>query len=118
MSKGEDLKNKLASTLENRREKPVPKPVQEKGQTTDAADAKETSATKKGVIKLSVSLYDFDIECLDRIKDAMKSFGVRNLSDSEALRLACRIVHQTKMEADFKVVYDKMLGEDRRRKKH
>jgi hypothetical protein len=63
--------------------------------------------------KLSVSLYQHDIERLDTIKDYMKAQGFRNLSDSEALRLACR-----KVEIDGALidVYRAMQGEDGRRK--
>ena len=63
--------------------------------------------------KLSVSLYQHDIERLDTIKDFMKSQGFRNLSDSEALRLACR-----KVEIDGALieVYRSMQGEDGRRR--
>jgi hypothetical protein len=63
--------------------------------------------------KLSVSLYQHDIERLDTIKDFMKSQGFRNLSDSEALRLACR-----KVEIDGALIdiYKSMQSEDGRRK--
>ena len=63
--------------------------------------------------KLSVSLYQYDIDRLDTIKDFMKSQGFRNLSDSEALRLACR-----KVEIDGSLidVYKSMQSEDGRRK--
>lgn len=63
--------------------------------------------------KLSVSLYQHDIDRLDTIKDFMKSQGFRNLSDSEALRLACR-----KVEIDDALVevYKSMQSEDGRRR--
>jgi hypothetical protein len=63
--------------------------------------------------KLSVSLYQYDIDRLDTIKDFMKAQGFRNLSDSEALRLACR-----KVEIDVALVdvYKSMQSEDGRRK--
>ena len=63
--------------------------------------------------KLSVSLYQDDIERLESIKDFMKSQGFRNLSDSEALRLACR-----KVEIDGALieVYRNMQTQDGRRK--
>jgi hypothetical protein len=71
------------------------------------------SAKSNRAPKLSVSLYQHDIERLDTIKDYMKSQGFRNLSDSEALRLACR-----KVEIDGALidVYRAMQGEDGRRK--
>jgi hypothetical protein len=64
--------------------------------------------------KLSVSLYQPDIDRLDAIKDFMKSQGFRNLSDSEALRLACR-----RVEIDGSLIdtYRSMQAEDGRRKK-
>lgn len=63
--------------------------------------------------KLSVSLYQHDIERIDTIKDFMKSQGFRNLSDSEALRLACRKVEINGALID---VYRTMQGEDGRRR--
>lgn len=63
--------------------------------------------------KLSVSLYQHDIERLDTIKDFMKTQGFRNLSDSEALRLACRKVA---IDGTLIEVYRAMQGEDGRRK--
>lgn len=73
----------------------------------------ETSVKATRAPKLSVSLYQYDIERLDTIKDFMKSQGFRNLSDSEALRLACR-----KVEIDGSLidVYRSMQTEDGRRK--
>jgi hypothetical protein len=63
--------------------------------------------------KLSVSLYQHDIDRLDTIKDFMKSQGFRNLSDSEALRLACRKVE---IDGTLVDVYKSMQSEDGRRK--
>ena len=62
--------------------------------------------------KLSVSLYARDIERLEQIKDFMKAQGFRNLSDSEALRLACR---QVKIDTSLVEIYRTMQGEDGRR---
>ncbi len=74
-----------------------------------------TSLAGKGsrAPKLSVSLYQKDIDRLDTIKDFMKSQGFRNLSDSEALRLACR-----RVEIDGALIetYTSMQSEDGRRK--
>jgi hypothetical protein len=70
--------------------------------------------TAEGVIKLSASLYNFDIECLDRIREFMRSKGVRNITDSEALRLACRAV---KVDDSFMDIYQEMTKDDRRRRK-
>lgn len=63
--------------------------------------------------KLSVSLYQYDIDRLDTIKDFMKSQGFRNLSDSEALRLACRKVE---IDGNLVEVYKTMQSEDGRRR--
>jgi len=63
--------------------------------------------------KLSVSLYQHDIDRLDTIKDFMKSQAFRNLSDSEALRLACRKVE---IDSTLIEVYKSMQSEDGRRK--
>ncbi len=73
----------------------------------------EKSAKGRRAPKLSVSLYQHDIDRLDTIKDFMKSQGFRNLSDSEALRLACR-----KVEIDGALieVYKSMQLEDGRRR--
>jgi hypothetical protein len=70
--------------------------------------------TAEGVIKLSASLYNFDIECLDRIREFMRSKGIRNITDSEALRLACRAV---KVNDGFMDIYQEMTKDDRRRRK-
>jgi hypothetical protein len=77
--------------------------------------ARESKVAPKGVRapKLSVSLYQHDIERLDTIKDFMKAQGFRNLSDSEALRLACRKVE---INGALIEVYKTMQGEDGRRK--
>ncbi len=63
--------------------------------------------------KLSVSLYQHDIDRLETIKDFMKSQGFRNLSDSEALRLACRKVS---IDGALIEVYKAMQSEDGRRR--
>lgn len=63
--------------------------------------------------KLSVSLYQRDLERLDEIKAFMQKRKVRNLSDSEALRLAIRGIELGEGLLD---VYREMLGEDGRRK--
>lgn len=77
------------------------------------ADAPQAEV-REGVIKLSASLYNFDIECLDRIREFMRGKGIRNITDSEALRLACRAV---KIDDGFIDIYEEMTKEDRRRRK-
>lgn len=64
-------------------------------------------------MKVSVSLYPRDMAALDDIKLFMAGCGFRNLSDSEALRLACR---QVKLAASLISDYQEMLREDGRRK--
>jgi len=63
--------------------------------------------------KISVSLYRTDLARLDEIKEFMRGQGHRNLSDSEALRLACRAV---RIGDDFLDLYRQMQREDGRRR--
>ena len=63
--------------------------------------------------KISVSLYRTDLARLDEIKEFMRRQGHRNLSDSEALRLACRAV---KIGDEFLDYYRNMQQEDGRRR--
>ena len=63
--------------------------------------------------KISVSVYPIDIERLDELKEYMKKQGIRNISDSEALRIACRAVTLGSSCVD---VYHEMQKEDGRRK--
>ena len=63
--------------------------------------------------KLSVSLYQADLNRLDEIKAFMQNRGFRNLSDSEALRLACRAVV---IDDRFLDLYRAMQDEDGRRR--
>jgi hypothetical protein len=125
MNKVDEIRNQLASRLEKQSKvasivaetKPVEKKIVVKQQKLPSANTTIPVKLKEpitGVVKLSVSLYNFDIECLDKIKDFMRTQGVRNLSDSEALRLACRTI-QT--DTNLMEVYETMLTEDRRRKK-
>ncbi len=123
MSKVEEIKNQLAQRLDKQASQPRPSAPSAKTATQPRPvasmenDAKSSGgqpdARSQGVIKQSVSLYTNDIARLDEIKDFMRRHGVRNLSDSEALRLACRAV---KVSDDFLGIYEMMLREDRRRK--
>ena len=63
--------------------------------------------------KISVSVYPKDMERLDDLKDYMKKQGIRNISDSEALRIACRTLTLGSKCVD---VYHEMQKEDGRRK--
>ena len=64
--------------------------------------------------KCSITLYQKDLNILDEIRDYLRQKGVRNLSDSEGLRLACRTV-----SLDNRLVntYERMKLEDGRRKR-
>jgi hypothetical protein len=126
MSKVDEIKSQLAQRLEKqsarsspaspepdtqavqRAPRPAPLKGGRKNPDTQQAEARE------GVIKLSASLYNFDIECLDRIREFMRGKGIRNITDSEALRLACRAV---KIDDGFMDIYEEMTKEDRRRRK-
>lgn len=135
MNKVDEIKQQLAQRLEKQTTRPprggaetaagalTTTSVQEPARVVRAAAA--TSGDKRtpggagkpaaeGVIKLSASLYNFDIECLDRIREFMRGKGVRNITDSEALRLACRAV---KVDDSFMDIYQEMTKDDRRRRK-
>jgi hypothetical protein len=129
MSKVDEIKNQLAQRLEKQSartpvtasetvEQPRPNtptvrlPASPRG-ARKKADASQAEV-REGVIKLSASLYNFDIECLDRIREFMRGKGIRNITDSEALRLACRAA---KIDDGFMEIYDEMTKEDRRRRK-
>lgn len=133
MSKVDEIKSQLAQRLEKqsaRTPPAAPETVEhpQPGTPTVQRDASRPATAKggrkkpdthevevrEGVIKLSASLYNFDIECLDRIREFMRGKGIRNITDSEALRLACRAV---KIDDGFMDIYEEMTKEDRRRRK-
>ncbi|MET0626327.1 MAG: hypothetical protein ABW250_25565 [Pyrinomonadaceae bacterium] len=133
MSKVDEIKNQLAQRLEKQSARTPPAAPETVDQTQPGAPTVQTDAPrpappkggrknpetqqaemKEGVIKLSASLYNFDIECLDRIREFMRGKGIRNITDSEALRLACRAV---KIDDGFMDIYEEMTKEDRRRRK-
>lgn len=133
MSKVDEIKNRLAQSLEKQSTRPpavAPEtvaPTQPDAPAARPAASRPASAevarkkadtgqpgTKEGVIKLSASLYSFDIQCLDRIREFMRGKGIRNITDSEALRLACRAV---KINDALMDIYEGMTREDRRRRK-
>lgn len=133
MSKVDEIKQQLAQRLDQQAARPRKTSVKNGTVTAsvkDPAEGGEAVATisdnktlrvgagkstpAEGVVKLSASLYHFDIECLDRIREFMRSKGVRNITDSEALRLACRAV---KVDERFMDIYQEMTKEDRRRRK-
>jgi hypothetical protein len=108
-SNTQELLSKLKTSL------PKMETSAESSRTVHVFPEKRTEKTMKGrrAPKLSVSLYQHDIDRLDTIKDFMKSQGFRNLSDSEALRLACRKVE---IDGALVEVYKSMQSEDGRRK--
>lgn len=135
MSKVDEIKNQLAQRLEKQSERtpPAAPAAAERPQQAGAQAAQRVAAprpapqkvfkekpdtqpagAREGVIKVSASLYNFDIECLDRIREFMRGKGVRNVTDSEALRLACRAV---KIDDALVGIYEEMTKEDRRRRK-
>jgi hypothetical protein len=126
MNKLEEIKNQLANRLEKQAKKSVVEKAKEaklaenveiKSQqieTKTIAMKSNNLSNQPGALKLSVSLYDFDISCLDKIKDFMREQGIRKLSDSEALRIACRAVETSN---NFLGIYESMQMEDRRRKR-
>ena len=133
MSKVDEIKSQLAQRLEQQSARTSPGASETVGQShPDTPAVRRTAAqpatprgsrkkpdtqhaeVREGVVKLSASLYNFDIECLDRIREFMRGKGIRNITDSEALRLACRAV---KIDDAFMDIYEEMTKEDRRRRK-
>jgi hypothetical protein len=133
MSKVDEIKSQLAQRLERQSARTSPAPSETAARPQADTPAVRRAAprpalpggagkkadtgragAKEGVIKLSASLYNFDIECLDRIREFMRGKGIRNITDSEALRLACRAV---KIDDGFMDIYEEMTKEDRRRRK-
>jgi hypothetical protein len=133
MSKVEEIKNQLAQRLEKQSARtPAAAPEAADWPRPDAQTVQRAAPrpaapkaggkgpvarqpeAREGVIKLSASLYNFDIECLDRIREFMRGKGIRNITDSEALRLACRAV---KIDDALMGIYEEMSKEDRRRRK-
>ncbi len=108
-SNTQQLLSKLKSSL------PKVEPSAESNRTVHVFPESRIEKVPKGsrAPKLSVSLYQYDIDRLDVIKDFMKAQGFRNLSDSEALRLACRKVE---IDGTLVDVYKSMQSEDGRRK--
>lgn len=104
----EELLSKLKTSL------PKPSPKRKKRES-QAATVPTEEGLNRGprAPKLSVSLYQPDLQRLDAIKEYMRQKGFRNLSDSEALRLACRGVE---IGDSFVDLYREMQREDGRRK--
>lgn len=64
--------------------------------------------------KCSITLYQTDLDILDEIRNYLRRHGVRNLSDSEALRLACRTIL---LNDKLLKTYQSMRLDDGRRKR-
>jgi hypothetical protein len=64
--------------------------------------------------KCSITLYQKDFDILDKIRGYLRQRGVRNLSDSEGLRLACRTVS---FDDRLLKSYEAMKLEDGRRRR-
>lgn len=135
MNKVDEIKNQLAQRLEKQSERTLPAAPATTDRSQGGAQVAQHSAAsrpatpqkairtkpdtqqvaaKEGVIKVSASLYSFDIQCLDQIREFMRGKGIRNVTDSEALRLACRAV---KIDDALMGIYEEMGKEDRRRRK-
>ena len=72
-----------------------------------------TASEIKASQKCSITLYQRDLDILDKIRVYLRQKGIRNLSDSEALRLACRTV-----SVDDRLIetYEAMKLDDGRRR--
>jgi hypothetical protein len=64
--------------------------------------------------KRSITLYQKDLNILDEIRNYLWQRGIRNLSDSEGLRLACRTVS---LDDGLLKTYEAMKLEDGRRRR-
>ena len=64
--------------------------------------------------KCSITLYQRDLDILDKIREYLRQKGVRNLSDSEGLRLACRTLS---FDDRLLRTYESMKMEDGRRRR-
>lgn len=64
--------------------------------------------------KITATIYPTDWRRLDEIKDFFRSRGFRNLSDSEALRIACRAV---RIDDGLISYYEAMKQEDGRQRR-
>ena len=72
-----------------------------------------TASKPQRAPKLSVSLYKNDLDRLDDIREHMRKSGVRTLTDSEAIRLACR---RAELDSQMVGIYHDMQLEDGRKK--
>jgi hypothetical protein len=94
--KADSLKQKLSESLKSPGSRSEP--------------AAEFTASQK----CSITLYQTDLDILDKIREYLRQKGVRNLSDSEGLRLACRTVS---FDDRLLNTYETMRLEDGRRRR-
>ena len=74
----------------------------------------ETPSANTSSQKRSITLYQKDLNILDEIRDYLRQKGIRNLSDSEGLRLACRTVS---FDDRLVMAYEAMKLEDGSRRR-
>ena len=75
---------------------------------------KSESQGLKASQKRSITLYQTDLDILDEIRNYLRQRGIRNLSDSEGVRLACRTVS---LGDHLLKSYEAMKMEDGRRRR-
>lgn len=109
--------SKTADALMGQLKKAIPGPKAGKSKTaakrSESTPASQPAPDFARRAPLSVSLYQRDLERIDEIQQFMRGRGYRRLSDSEALRLACRTAP---IGEDMIHAYHDMQGEDGRRK--
>ena len=130
MSRADALLTKLKSSLPKPAPLPVDKPqsatrehsqneyrsspVHAKPTVSEAGEVAVNNHRPKSIrVPLCFSVYESDMQRLDEIKEFMREKGYRNVTSSEALRLACRAVE---VGDRFVAVYELMRKEDGRRK--
>ena len=74
----------------------------------------ETAQENTASQKCSITLYQTDLNILDEIRQYLRQKGIRNLSDSEGLRLACRTVS---LDDLLVKTYEAMKLDDGRRRR-
>jgi hypothetical protein len=105
-----ELLSKLGQAMEEPTTSESPVSNRSAGSLLQALE-KKTSA-RAG--KITATIYPTDWQRLDEIKDFFRSRGYRNLSDSEALRIACRALHISDGLLPF---YEEMKREDGRQRR-
>jgi hypothetical protein len=104
-----DLLNQLKTAFDKSASEPVSS-AQTRAAGTLISSGQQASGRAE---KITATIYAADWRRLDEIKDFFRQMGYRNLSDSEALRVACRAVH---INDELIGYYQEMRGEDNRRR--